>query len=130
MVKVSVRITGLKEILEGIDNVTRQDLHDTKARILEQSADIFVSEWDRVVHVITGQTKSSIIKDPVSNDASSIEIHAEHGAYWEELRGGDHAGGTIARDETMKAMPAIIIREYENMFNKNRASTPKGSKFF
>jgi hypothetical protein len=130
MVKVTYRVEGLQGIIDGLRNITRQDLHDTKARILEESADIFVSEWDRNVHIITGQTKASIMKDKVSNDASFIEVHAEHGAFWEEQRGDQHAGGTMARDETMKAMPAIVIREFEAMFNRNRGSTPKGSKFF
>lgn len=127
--KVSMRVTGLREIISGLENVTRQDFHATKVEILTQGADLFVDTAKFHVHYITGKTHDSIEADPVSNDGNSVIIHSEYGGFWEEKRGEDHAFMSAAAEKVEKVLPTIIIREFEKMWRKNRSSVPVGSKF-
>jgi hypothetical protein len=130
MIKVSVRVDGLKQILDGIANMTRQDLVQTKLRVLYDSAKVFEDEANAKVHVITGKTQNSIRVLGAANDGSSVDIEAAWGAPFEEDRKGEHAFMSMAAEKTDNEMRAIIIKQFDAMWNKNRGATPLGSRFF
>ncbi len=83
MFKVSVKVEGLREMISGLDNVTRQDWQQAKTNSLIQAAKIFETEADSKVHVITGKTQNSIRVDPVDVQNNTVDIVAAYGAPYE-----------------------------------------------
>jgi len=128
--KVSMRVEGLREILDALENVTRQDFVQTRINICQEAMKVFEEEADSKVHVITGKTQNSIRVLPAAKDGSSIIIQAEHGAYFEEKRGEEHAFMSMGKQKMDEQINEIVVRNMENMWRKNRGVTPLGSRFF
>ena len=112
---ITIKVTGLNEAV-AFFNKSAAEIHQTTQAVLNEGADLFVSEATKNAHVITGRMKGSISKSGVQGNTITVGATAPYAAF-ENRRGSPHDFATKALDATAKALPDIVRKGYDELLS-------------
>lgn len=95
-----------------VDSMIRETT-PAKQFILQDCGALWEMRARKYVHVITGQTKSSINYRIQGN---TVNLEASGGATFEEARGNGHDFGTQALEDLVIEMPRIVDNRMNKIF--------------
>ena len=116
---ITFTVTGIDDITNNLNKFTTQS-RNLRQTVLNQTADFMVSEMRNNVHVITGNLKSSIRSQPVSDNQILVEAGADYAVYENARVGGvqgPHDFATRAEQATRNMFPNIVSSIYGNFFS-------------
>ena len=135
--KIGFSVTGLNEVIGGLDSMLR-NLPQTRRAILTEGATFFKNDAVSNAHVISGKTKGSIKIESITDKEATIS--AGFGMPFEEKRSGTkarvkgisldfsgsdtpHATMTEAAKKTNEKMPSIIKKHMDNLLLNSDTQT-------
>lgn len=116
---ITIKVTGLTEAV-AFFNKSAAEIHQTTQAVLNEGADLFVSEATKNAHVITGRMKASIYKGSVQQNSITVGASAPYSAIENKRPGarlghGPHDFATRALNTTADAMSDIIQKAYDEL---------------
>ena len=120
MAGIIIKVTGLNEAISFF-NIAAADISQTTQTVLNDAADLFVSEATKNVHVITGRLKGSISKSGASRNNITVGATAPYAVHENRRIGskpgqGPHDFATKALDTTAKELPDMLQTAYDELF--------------
>ncbi len=116
---INIRIEGLNEVIQGLNNMVSSSA-STKQSLLEEASSFMANEMRNNVHVITGNLKSSI-GSFVVGDRAEVFANAEYAFYENRRIGGKRPGPHDFADKAAAALinrlPQMIQHYYGNTYS-------------
>jgi HK97 gp10 family phage protein len=117
---ITVKVTGLDQAISFFNTVSQQ-LERTNKMALDEAADVFVNEAKARAHIITGNMRRSITKSVPTGNSITVGATAAYSAFENRRIGskggqGPHNFADVARDKTLKALPDILRKHYDQLF--------------